>query len=207
MARRRRFQTVEPMARSLVRLGGVAAIVGGLLWIIKGGAILLSGDQPRYVFEVAPLCFAAGLLGLHGGLAGRGGLPGRLGGALAYVAMALSVVGLVSLIQRGDAPTSEADFDPVVLAGFLATLGSLLLLGVAVRRAGLLPRPWDLLPLALGALTFPLLAIAGAFGVVNERLLEVPVVIVGAAWVALGYRLWVVGQVQAAWRQGPVRGP
>lgn len=94
-----------------------------------------------------------------------------------------------------------------MLAGFLATLGSLLLLGVAVRRAGLLPRPWDLLPLALGALTFPLLAIAGAFAGVNERLLEVPVVIVGAAWVALGYRLWVVGQVQAAWRQGPVRGP
>ena len=155
MARRRRSQVVEPMARSLVRLGGVAAIVGGLLWIIKGGAILLSGDQPRYVFEVAPLCFASGLLGLHAGLAGRGGLPARLGGSLAYVAMALSVVGVVSMLQRGDAPTSEAAFDPVVLAGFLATLGSLLLLGVAVRRAGMLPRPWDLLPLALGAFTSP----------------------------------------------------
>lgn len=195
------------MARSLVRLGGVAAIVGGLLWIIKGGAILLSGDQPRYVFEVAPLCFAAGLLGLHAALAGRGGLPGRLGGVLAFVAMALSVLGLVSLIQRGDAPGSEAAFDPVVLAGFLATLGSLLLLGVAVRRVGLLARPWGLLPLALGALTVPLLAVAGAVAGLNERLLEVPVVIVGAAWVALGYRLWVLGQVQAAWRQGPVRGP
>ena len=121
--------------------------------------------------------------------------------------MALSVVGVVSMLQRGDAPTSEAAFDPVVLAGFLATLGSLLLLGVAVRRAGMLPRPWDLLPLALGAFTFPLIAIAGLLEGLNERLLEVPVIIVEAAWVALGYRLWAVGRDQATWRQGTVRAP
>jgi hypothetical protein len=195
------------MARSLVRLGGLAAIVGGLLWMIKGGAILLSGDQPRYVFEVAPLFFAGGLFGLHAGLAGRGGLPGRLGGYLAYVAMALSVVSVVSMIQNGDAPTSEAEFDAVVFANFLATLSSLVLLGIAVRRDALLPRPWNMLPLALGALTFPLIAIASAVEGLNERLLEVPVVIVGAAWVALGYQLWAVGQDQVASRQGTVRAP
>jgi hypothetical protein len=30
---------------ALIRLGGLAAIVGGLMWVVKGGAILLTGEQ------------------------------------------------------------------------------------------------------------------------------------------------------------------
>ena len=38
---------------ALIRLGGVAAMVGGLMWVVKGGAILLTGQQPPVLFEAA----------------------------------------------------------------------------------------------------------------------------------------------------------
>jgi hypothetical protein len=64
------------MASSLVPLGGVAAIVGGLLWILKGAAILLPGDQSRYLFEVALLSFRRRANRPSRRPYRRGGLPG-----------------------------------------------------------------------------------------------------------------------------------
>ena len=62
----------DDMASSaLIRIGGLAAMVGGLLWVVKGGAILLTGQQPPVVFEAALPLFALGLLGLHARLEGR----------------------------------------------------------------------------------------------------------------------------------------
>ncbi len=58
---------------ALIRLGGLAATVGGLLWVVKGGAILLTGQQPPVVFEAALPLFAVGLVGLHARLTGAEG--------------------------------------------------------------------------------------------------------------------------------------
>jgi hypothetical protein len=54
-------------------------MVGGLLWVVKGGSILLMGQQPPVVFEAALPLFAVGLLGLHVPLEGRGGPLGKAG--------------------------------------------------------------------------------------------------------------------------------
>jgi hypothetical protein len=72
----------------IVQWGGLAAITGGVLWVVKGVGILLTGEQLPLVFEAAMLLFALGLLGLHARLDGRassfgkGGCPGglRIGG-------------------------------------------------------------------------------------------------------------------------------
>src|ERR671911_1543137 len=70
----------------IVQWGGLAATTGGVLWVVKGVGILLTGEQRPLVFEAAMLLFALGLLGLHARrtrqLLRKGGCPGglRIGG-------------------------------------------------------------------------------------------------------------------------------
>ncbi len=59
---------------SPIRLGGVAAMLGGTMWVLKGGGIMLGFPDPN-LFVPAQLFFALGLLGLHACLTGRGGWP------------------------------------------------------------------------------------------------------------------------------------
>jgi hypothetical protein len=163
-----------------IRLGGLAAMVGGLLWVVKGGSILLTGQQPPVVFEAAMPLFAAGLLGLHARLDGRGGALGKAGVLVAYAALAAAATFLI---------TPLAPF--IVVAGFGPFLG-LVLLGSATLQARIFPPRWSALPLVIG-LGGPLLVLAGGgLALISERLLEIPIVLVGLAWMLLGYSVLVV---------------
>ncbi len=55
-----RAEGADPASR-LMPVSGSAAFIGGLMWIYKSLGILLTGDQPDYVFEVAPAFFGASL--------------------------------------------------------------------------------------------------------------------------------------------------
>ena len=89
---------------NVIRLSGLAALLGGAMWVVKGGVIMLGGADPD-LFIPAQFFFALGLLGLHTRLAGRGGWPGRVGGFLAYAAVALSAVNApYSLFFAEDGP-------------------------------------------------------------------------------------------------------
>ncbi len=68
-----------------------------------------------------------------------------------------------------------------IIPGFLAVIAGLLLLGVAVLRAGALPR-WAGVLLIVGAL-----AMLGFNDHNWQALMAVPF---GVAWVAVGYALW-----------------
>lgn len=50
---------------------GAAAFVGGVLWVYKSAAILLTRDQPDYAFELAIACFGVAVLGLAGASTGE----------------------------------------------------------------------------------------------------------------------------------------
>jgi hypothetical protein len=165
---------------ALIRIGGLAAMVGGLLWVVKGGSILLTGWQPPVIFEAALPLFALGLLGLHARLEGRGGLLGKAGILVAYVALAAAALVLA------------APLPPLIaVAGFGPFLG-LVLLGSATLQARIFSPPWSALPLAMG-LGGPLLILAGGgLALMNERLLEIPIVLVGLAWMLLGYSVLAV---------------
>ena len=164
----------------LIRWGGLAAMVGGLMWVVKGGSILLTGQQPPVVFEAALLLFAVGLLGLHDRLEGRGGPLGKAGVLVAYAALAAAALVLVAPL-----PPFYA------VAGFGPFLG-LVLVGSASLQARVFPPPWSALPLAMG-LGGPLLILAGGgLALMGERLLEIPIVLVGLAWMLLGYSVLVV---------------
>ncbi len=175
---------------ALIRIGGLAAMVGGLMWTVKGGSILLTGQQPPLVFEAALPLFAVGLLGLHARLGGHGGPLGKAGVLVAYAALAAAALVLVAPL-----PPFYA------VAGFGPFLG-LVLVGSATLQAGVFPPPWSALPLAMG-LGGPLLILAGGgLALMNERLLEIPIVLVGLAWMLLGYSVLVV---KGATAQAPAR--
>ncbi len=133
------------------------------------------------------MLFAVGLLGIRALLCARPRRTGVVGGWLAAVAAVLAVSSLLMTVGR---PSSEGAFSPLTLGTFLCVLAALTLLGLAARQRTDLASATRTLPLLLGLLTFPLLAVGGAFEVVNERLLEVPLVVLGAAWMWLGHSMW-----------------
>jgi hypothetical protein len=162
------------------RLGGVAAVAGGLLWVVKGGGILLTGVQLPAVFEAATLLSAVGVLGLRARLGERAGPLGKAGTLVACVAALSAGVAVV-------APLTPF----IAAAGFGPFLG-LVLLGSDVLRAEIFRSPWHALPLAMG-LGGPLAILSGGIlALFGERLLEVPIVLLGLAWVLLGYAVLAV---------------
>ncbi len=174
---------------ALTRWAGFAAALGGALWAVKGGAILVTGDQPEYIFEVAPLFLALGLVGLHARLEGHGGGSGRVGGALAWASLALALVSVVVYLVTTD---DEVVFplSATIPLTALSILASLVLLGIAVRRVGALPGRWRSFPLSMGVAVLPLMVIGAILETLDERLLELPLVVLGLAWVMLGCAIW-----------------
>ena len=176
-------------ASSLIRWSGAAAILGGVMWIVKGGVIMLGGPDPD-LFIPAQLFFALGLLGLHARLAGRGGWPGRIGGFLAYTAVALSAVNApYSLFFAEDGPQTPFPFNVTYLVASVAIFAGLALLGMDALRVGVMPPRWRVLPLVIGvSALLPVWVLALVH-------LELPVVLLGFGWMLLGYVIWSEGNL------------
>ena len=169
------------------RIGGIGAMLGGACWVVKSVSILLTGIQPPLLFEIAPVLFALGLIGLHARIDGAGGRPATIGLTLAILSGGLAAIDLVR-----NEPTSSESFSAVTFGAFLASLAALIFLGFATRRADALPAPWRSLPLAMGVLTFPLLMVGGALESLSGRLLEVPLLVIAVAWIWTGYLILTV---------------
>ncbi len=180
-----------------IRWSGLAAILGGLLWIVNA---VLTASKPRGcigmdcelsairdtgdllpIFIAALLLIALGLTGVvirarHAGLFGR---LGRIGVVASVVGIALVVIG--SLIQAiffgGDFPLMPF----FVVPGLLTVLVGFLLLGIAVLRARVLSR-WAAALLIVGTL-----AMLGFNDQNAQALLAIPF---GISWIAVGYALW-----------------
>ena len=172
-------RTVNP------KVGGIAAIVGGVCWVIKAAVILATGDQPPVVFEIAPLFFAVGVIGLYRSLQERSALA-HVGAILAAVGVAATIG---SLIEAGAGSQEAEEFSALILVSFLATFVALLLVGIPTMRQRSLRPKWHILPVVLFAALIPLMVIGGALEAINERLLELPILVLGAGWVLLGYAL------------------
>lgn len=164
-------------------------MVGGLMWVVKGGSILLTGQQPPVVFEAAMPLFAVGLLGLHARLDGRGGLLGKAGVLIARG------LGLGRSRVDGTART-------LLRHGGIRAFPRFGVTGerhpTSQRLSPALERPAT----RYGA-GGPLLILAGGgLALMSERLLEIPIVLIGLAWMLLGYSVLVV---KGATVQAPIR--
>jgi hypothetical protein len=155
----------------LIRIGGAAGLAGGLAWVIKGGAILAADDQPPLMFDVALPLFGLSLLGVAHLTLRQ--VRRTVVAALAWLAVGTGLVALMSeLLDRG--------WDASIAASSLA-----LLIGqLTLARTGRAPAP---LTFWIGVGTLPALAVGGALAEIDERLLEIPLVCVGLAWMLVGW--------------------
>ncbi len=168
-----------------IRLGALAAMVGGAMWVAKGGLIMLGIVDLGELLIFAELFFAVGLVGLHARLAERGGRAGRIGGLLAYAAVALSAINApYSLFFSPDGPRTPFPFSVTYFTGSLCVFVVLVFLGFASLRAETLPYHWRLLPLIIGlSALLPVWIVAFVH-------LELPIMVLGLGWTLLGYVLW-----------------
>lgn len=154
---------------------GIAALLGGLAWLVKGTAILAVGEQPPLLFEVAPVFFGAALLGL--GLT----MTQRVRRRSAVVA--LGSTSLLAGVVAGASELAGSLLDVSILVASLSLLVGLLMLG----RHG--PSRAHRLGWIIGVSMIPALFVGAVLSEWNERLLEVPLVGLAALWIWLGWTL------------------
>jgi len=157
----------------LSRLGGLAAFLGGAAWTVKGVVILVVGDQPPLLFEMAPALFGMGLLGV----ASRTMPRSRRRTAATGLAAAAVVAGLVALVSD-----RAGEFNPALVISSLALLVGL----CTLPRRGEWPAQ---LAWWIGVALVPAVLVGGMLSEVDERLLEVPLTCLGVAWMTVGWAL------------------
>ncbi len=176
-----------PSRQHLTRWGGFAMMIAGLCWIIKATVILVADYQPPLIFEIAPLLFALGLLGLYVRIRPPVSRTGTIGMVVVSIAFVARVAATLYEVIPGARISTGEDFvfpySLFVLVGMLGIFLGLLLLGVAILRTQGLPPPWHVLPLGVGVLAI-LVFVTGILHI------ELPILLIGCLWTLLGYAIW-----------------
>lgn len=174
---------------NLVRWGGIAAVVAGLVFIVlvllgsqgSVGVSFLPGPLSTVLFIVALLGQMAGIAGLHALQRRRYGRLGAAGYLLAFAGITLQLVGVAGSSLLGSTGSVGNIFIAFLFAlGILALFVGLVLLGVATLRTRMLPG-W-----------FGVLLIVGLFVVavlVGAQLVVIGVAAYGIFWILVGYAL------------------
>ena len=153
-------------------IAAATAVLGGLAWLVKSLWILAGRGQPVLTFEVAPLFFAAAVLGVTAG-------SDRLEPRRRRIALTLACAGVAAGATVVATEVAGGAWNPSVVVAALAVLGGLLL----QDRRGSRPQrvAWW-----IGALLIPSVLIGGALSLLDERLLELPLAIIAVGWIWLG---------------------
>ena len=189
----------------LVRFGGPAALLGGIMYIVASAAVVLlylvfaeeTKDtflgQHAFIHMIDTPTFgllAFGAVGVYLSQAGRLGRIAKGGFFLTVAGFGLSAVGGLAIVVIGLAVSDEAtlgvlDIVTHPLAHLLYALGSLVF-GIALLVKGALPKPGALL-MALGPIA---LLATFVFGL-NEAVVitMIPALATGLGWILLGYGL------------------
>lgn len=180
----------------------VALASAGLLWAFKAAAIMITDDQPPLAFELGQVLFPVGIVGPYLAIDTSRRLA-KLGLTLA----ALGLIGLVlailySLIPGANISSAEEFIFPFSLfisIGSASSFLALVILGVAFFRAR-----YDLgyrraIPLIVALLPLPL----AVTGIIH---FEMPIFLIGIAWMALAYFLARIASWKVKNAGNPVAG-
>ncbi len=180
------------------RLGGLAAVLGGLLWSAK--AFYDRNDAPPWptdvtdtLFFVVLLLFLAGLTGLYALCRGRLGeweTISSMGFFAGVVGLTGSIVGqLTMVLEVGPSWWLGISWWMFVFGFFVMNLG-MVFLGNSIVQSGALPR-WRALPLMTGSLGILLILVGDP---PNSELGLYPSLVLwmgfGLGWMVQGYVLW-----------------
>lgn len=157
----------------VIRWGGVAAMLGGVVFVVNGllGLINKHAQYLDVIFVVALLLVIVGLVGFHTLQKGNYGRIGRAGFYTVVIATLAQILGLVVLML------GSAVLEWLIPIGSLAVLVGFVLYGAATLQAKVLPR-WCGIGFIIG------LPVTIALGEVWGF------VVFGLLWLALGYVLW-----------------
>jgi hypothetical protein len=166
--------------RRLLVLCGGSALVGAALWVYKGVAILVSGNQPDHAFEVAPFFFGVAAVTLLYAVIDSISRPRWLVVTFAWLAVTAGAVAAVAHF----AGQEDGFGDLAYLVNFLSILVLLFLIGGDIRRKKLLPR-WSSTPSLLAWELLLVIPVGAALEGIDERLLEIPLVVAAGGWMML----------------------
>lgn len=182
-----RLLEVVHMSRSgLVRAGGVAAMLGGALFLLS--SLTHPHGLARAAVPGSIVCLILGVVGLHALLWGREGRLGGIGFVLVGVGLVLGFIGMAGSALGVLKPNPAA---PVINTGEHAGLvfigAGMLLWGVVALRVKALGR-WSVMPLLIGlpSLTGIVFLLPEAFAALEHS--WGPLVF-AACWIPLGYAL------------------
>lgn len=198
--------------QNLIRWSGLALLVAGMLWLLSilhppdtlEGMLAPAWGPSHYVTAVASMLLVFGLIGLYAYQMEKVGWLGLIAFILTVAGSAMLIT--AELLGGALAPTLAANpatqslVNPqqagpfVIVIGLIAVLGTVgnILLGIAIMRAGVLPR-WAGLLIIIGyvflvfGIGLPALAIFADVGIVLSGL--------GYAW--CGFRIWHVNPAGA----------
>lgn len=155
----------------VVRWGGLAAVLAGVVFLVDEVIILMS-PVPflDVVFIVAMLLVLAGLVGFHALQKDYYGRVGRAGFYTIVAGIVSQVLGLLVLLS------GSASLLWLISLATLAVLVGFVLYGAATLQAGVLPR-WCGVALVV---VFPVGLLLGVYAYLWF----------GLVWLALGYALW-----------------
>ena len=180
------------MSSNLIRWCGMAAMLGGMLWIV---AAIITASKPQGCIDpecdvlamrdtsdvallllLALLLSAIGLAGVFIRARNNGRLDrwGQIGLVLSSVGLALLVLGMVL------SAISEVFWVLAPLGGLALVIG-LALVGIAALRMEVLPR-WAAVLLVIGSL--------GMLGFNDQNAQALMAIPFGIGWLAVGYALW-----------------
>ena len=177
-----------------LRIGGVAAIVGGVLWLISlAGASIIQGPdgQPwQAMFVVALAALLIAMIGLSGDQGRR--QPGLVWAAVAVpvVGAAISAVGMIGMAVVGDGPflLGVSGWDLWALGTIALIIGSGLFALASLRVRGVSRVGSTLLVIGAAAALPVLLGIASpnGAGAVGNAIAILGIFAFSAGWVWLG---------------------
>jgi hypothetical protein len=182
---------------NLVRWGGIAAVVAGILWLIlvflfnpQGvmGDLRLPGALGTVLLVVTLLAQLVGIASLHVLQRDRYGKLGAVGSLLALGGIAALILLFVGASLLADGGVLSAILIAILaLVGVFMPIIGLALLGVATLQVRVLPR-WVGLLLSVG------LPIAVLLGIVLGA--QAGAVAFGIFWILVGYAIMFSGGIQ-----------
>ena len=194
------FASTDMTPSQLIRWTGLAAMLGAVVWWTSWILNSFTGDGTvavlglsergwRTVANAALLSFIGGLAGITAAHASRAGKFAIVGFLTTLLALVVMLAGNVIEFWVADAPGWF-----MFLFGLLVQPIGLVLLGIPIFKANVLPRWGRPVPLGFGAilgLMFVVAMVRLATGIrVQEKLLAAVIMTIGLGWMVLGYALW-----------------